>query len=281
LTNQSQSYRAAYQGIDGAYSQEAIHQYFKKQVHTIGCSTFEEVVRTVESGKAEYAFMPAENSIAGTIVQTFDLLLESTLSIIGEFYLPIHHNLMALPETHLKDIESVYSHPQALAQCAESIKRFGLKPIVDWDTAGSAKRILEESLQKAAAIAGNYAAEVYELQLLASNIEDIDHNTTRFFILSKQTSKRSKRNKTSILFTTRHAPGALVASMKEFSDRKINLTKIESRPDRKHPWHYIFYLDFEGHIEDPSVEKAMLNILKRAQMVKILGSYPCGDQHEG
>lgn len=279
MSRKNEQQRAAYQGIDGAYSQEAIFRFLDKQIPTIGCSTFEEVVRTVETGEAEFAFMPAENSIAGTIVQTYDLLLESTLSIVGEYYLPIHHNLMVLSDKNIDDIETVYSHPQALAQCAESIKRFGLKPIADWDTAGSAKRIGEENLSNAAAIASEHAAKVYKLKIIASNVEDVDHNTTRFFILSKQPARRGEHSKTSILFTTRHSPGALVASMKEFSDRNINLTKIESRPDRRHPWHYIFYLDFEGHVEDPPVEEALLNMLKRAQVVKILGSYPRGDQN--
>ncbi|MEE9170951.1 MAG: prephenate dehydratase [bacterium] len=279
--NKAPSYRAAYQGIDGAYSQEAIFRYFSEKVPTCGCANFEDVVAKVESGEAEFGFMPAENSIAGTIVQTYDLLLESTLSIIGEFYLPIHHNLMILPETNLDKVETVYSHPQALAQCAQSIRRFGLRPEAAWDTAGSAKKLREEALHNAAAIAGKQAAESYKLKCVASNIEDLDHNTTRFFILGKQAAKPGPQNKTSILFTTRHAPGELLAALKEFSDRKINLTKIESRPDRRHPWHYIFYLDVEGYLEDSPLEAAMFQLLKRARMVKILGSYPRGDQNGG
>ncbi|HHM24157.1 MAG TPA: ACT domain-containing protein, partial [Bacteroidetes bacterium] len=123
------------------------------------------------------------------------------------------------------------------------------------------------------------AAKVYGLKVLASNIEDLEHNTTRFFVLSKQGGEKARRNKTSILFTSRHEPGALVNCLQEFSSRGINLTKIESRPDRRRPWHYVFYLDFEGHLEDPPVEQALLSLLKRATLVKILGSYPMGDKN--
>ncbi len=272
------AYKAAYQGIDGAYSQEAVFQYFGEKVSTLGCTTFEEVVAAVERGVADYGFLPAENSAAGTIVQTYDLLLESTLSIVGEYYLPVHHNLMIHPDANLEDVEVVYSHPQALAQCAQTIKRFRMRPEATWDTAGSAKKLREEGLTHAAAIASAYAAQVYELKIVAAGIEDLDHNTTRFFILSKKPAAAARAHKTSILFSSKNEPGALVNCLQEFSSRRINLTKIESRPDRRHPWNYIFYLDFEGHIEDPPVEQALLNLLKRATLVKILGSYPMGDK---
>lgn len=270
------TYQAAYQGIAGAYSQEAIFRYFDDKVSTKGCEHFDEVVRLVEDDIAEYGFMPAENSIAGTIVQTYDLLLESTLNIIGEFYLPIHHNLMVLQEVDLKNVKKVYSHPQALAQCEQTIKQLGLRAEAAWDTAGSAKRLREETLREAAAIAGHQAAEVYDLKIVASNIEDLYHNTTRFFILSKKDPKPSRQHKTSILMTTKNAPGALVAGLRELAERNINLSKIESRPDRRQPWHYIFYLDFDGHIDDPPVKEAMIQLLKKSEMVKILGSYPSG-----
>ncbi|HHM24297.1 MAG TPA: bifunctional chorismate mutase/prephenate dehydratase, partial [Bacteroidetes bacterium] len=131
------SYVAAYQGIDGAYSQEAVFEYFGKEVPTLGCASFDEVVAAVESGEAQYGFLPAENSAAGTIVQTYDLLRESNLLIVGEHYLPVHHHLMVLPEVRLEDVKVVYSHPQALAQCAQTIRRFGFRAEATWATAGS------------------------------------------------------------------------------------------------------------------------------------------------
>lgn len=276
----TKGFHAAYQGIDGAFSQEAIFRYFDEKVTTCGCETFDEVIEKVELGVAKFGFMPAENSVAGTIVQTFDLLLDSNLTIIGEFYLPIHHNLMILSENKNKKIDVVYSHPQGLAQCAYFLKRFGYKSEAAWDTAGSAKKIRDENLLNAAAIASRQAAEAYHLEVIASNIEDVTHNTTRFFILGKKPAKPANKNKTSILFSSKHESGALMNCLREFAERKLNLTKIESRPDRRHPWHYIFYLDFDGHIEDPVVEQALLNLLKQATMVKILGSYPLGEKNE-
>lgn len=273
-------YQAAYQGIDGAFSQEAIFRYFGKKVKTLGCETFDEVIQKVEFGTAKFGFMPAENSVAGTIVQTFDLLLDSNLNITGEFYLPIHHNLMVLPENQNKAIKIVFSHPQGLAQCAQFINRQGYKPEAVWDTAGSAQKIRKEKLQDCAAIASKQAAAAYKLKIIASNIEDMEHNTTRFFILGKKSPKPAEKNKTSILFSTKHEPGALVKCLRQFSDRKLNMTKIESRPDRHHPWHYIFFLDFEGHIDDPPIAEALLYLLKSATLVKILGSYPLGDKYE-
>ena len=224
--------------------------------------------------------MPAENSVAGTIVQTFDLLLESNVSIIGEYYLPIHHNLLILPENKEEKITTVFSHPQALAQCANFLKRYGYKAEAVWDTAGSAQKIRNETLINAASIASKYAADVYQLKIIASNIEDMAHNTTRFFILSKKPATPAHKNKTSLLFSSKHEPGALMNCLQEFASQKINLTKIESRPDRRHPWHFIFYLDFVGHVEDEPVEQALLYLLKQAILVKILGSYPMGNTNE-
>ncbi len=278
MTPHSKSWVAAYQGIDGAFSQEAIFSYFNKQVPTCGLPTFDDVIEQVEAGEAQYGFLPAENSITGTIVQTYDLLLQSNLCIIGEYYLPIHHNLMILPDSNLESIQRVFSHPQALAQCAQYLKRLNTRTEVVWDTAGSAQKIRQENLADAAAIASHQAAKAYQLKIVAANIEDIVHNTTRFFVLSKQSAKAASHNKTSILFSVKHQPGSLVDCLQVFSAQGLNLSKIESRPDRQHPWHYIFYLDFEGHIDDPIVNQVLLHLLKRATMVKILGSYPLGDK---
>ncbi|HDL18841.1 MAG TPA: prephenate dehydratase [Bacteroidetes bacterium] len=279
MKSEKEVYSAAYQGIDGAYSQEAIFSYFGEKVKTCGCETFDEVIKKVELDEAKTGFLPAENSVAGTIVQTFDLLLESNLSITGEFYLPIHHNLLVLPDVDEKSIHTIYSHPQALAQCAQFIKRAGYHSQAVWDTAGSAREIRQKKITDGAAIASSQAAEAYQLKILTSNIEDVVHNTTRFFILGKHTAKPAEKNKTSLLFSTRHEPGSLMRCLQQFARREINLTKIESRPDRLHPWHYIFYLDFEGHVEDPVIEQALLHLLKQATLVKILGSYPMGEKY--
>ncbi len=269
-------WKAAFQGVPGAYSEEAIIKYFGREVPTKGFPTFDEAFAAVQNGQAELGFLPAENSTAGTITQTYDLLFDSNLSIVGEFFLRIHHNLLALPGTKMTDIQKVYSHPQGLAQCQGFLKKHAFEPVVEFDTAGSARKIREEKLQNAAAIASARAAEVYKLDILEKNIEDFATNTTRFFILSKKQGNPGKKNKTSIVFSIRHEPGELLRCLEEFATRNINLTKIESRPEKERPWHYVFYLDFEGYVEDPLVEKALVNLLKRAIFVKVLGSYPVG-----
>jgi len=269
-------WKAAFQGVPGAYSEEAIIKYFGEEVPTKGFPTFEEAFAAVQEGQAELGFLPAENSTAGTITKTYDLLFDSNLSIVGEFFLRIHHNLLALPGAELSEIQKVYSHPQGLAQCQGFLKKHAFEPVVEFDTAGSARKIRDENLKGAAAIASARAAEVYGLDILEKNIEDFATNTTRFFILSKGQAQPGEKNKTSIVFSIRHEPGELLRCLEEFATRAINLTKIESRPEKDRPWHYVFYLDFEGYVEDPPVEKALVNLLKRAIFVKVLGSYPVG-----
>jgi prephenate dehydratase len=269
-------WKAAFQGVPGAYSEEAIMKYFGEEVPTKGFPTFDEAFAAVQNDQAELGFLPAENSTAGTITQTYDLLFDSNLSIVGEFFLRIHHNLLALPGTEMETIQRVYSHPQGLAQCQGFLKKHAFEPVVEFDTAGSARKIRDENMTDAAAIASARAAEVYGLSILEKNIEDFDTNTTRFFILSKGQAQPSEKNKTSIVFSIRHEPGELLRCLEEFATRNINLTKIESRPEKERPWHYVFYLDFEGYVEDPPVEKALVNLLKRAIFVKVLGSYPVG-----
>ena len=266
----------AYQGEKGAYSEEAIIQCFGSEVDTCGFETSEEVVEAVQANKAEFGFLPAENSIAGTITQTYDLLLESKLTIVGEYYFRIHHNLLALPGVSIAEITNVYSHPHALAQCQQFLKKYSLKPLPEWDTAGSARKIRQENLLTSAAIASKRAAQIHNLQVLFESIEDVSHNTTRFFILGKGEVARAEKSKTSILFSVRDTPGALLHCLEVFATYGLNLTKIESRPERNRPWHYIFYLDFEGYIEDQPVEQALVQLLKRALFVKVLGSYPEG-----
>lgn len=269
-------WKAAFQGVPGAYSEEAIMKYFGEEVVTKGFPTFDEAFAAVQENRAEVGFLPAENSTAGTVTQTYDLLFDSNLSIVGEFFLRIHHNLLVLPGTKLSDVKRVYSHPQGLAQCQGFLKKHSFDPVVEFDTAGSARKIRDENLRSAAAIASARAAEVYGLEILEKHIEDFATNTTRFFILSKKPAKPGEKNKTSIVFSIRHEPGELLRCLEEFASRNINLTKIESRPEKLRPWHYIFYLDFEGFVEDPPIEKALVNLLKRAIFVKVLGSYPVG-----
>lgn len=266
--------RVAFQGIPGAYSEQAIHQHYGSGVETVPCSSFGELFTLVETGEVDQAVLPVENAQAGTVSQSYELLMEHDVRVQGEIILHVHHALLAPKGTALADIKRVRSHPQALAQCEQFLRRYELQPEPWYDTAGSARDLAAAPIPGVAAIASHLAAELYDLQVLEPNIEDVPHNFTRFFILGLEDAARSERSKTSLVFATRHRPAALYECLREFADRGINLTKIESRPRRNRPWEYIFYLDFEGHWQDPVCESALVALLRRASFVKMLGSYP-------
>jgi prephenate dehydratase len=264
----------AFQGEKGAYSEEAIHQFFGSEVETLPCRRFENIFEAAESGAANYGALPVENSTAGSILQAYDLLLDHDLRIWGEVILRVRHALLAPSSTAFADIERVRSHPQALAQCERYLSSHGWTPEIVYDTAGSARDLAAEPEPGVAAIASRLAGQLYALEELDYGIEDSFYNYTRFFVLSHQDPPRTQRNKTSLIFTTRHQPGALYECMGEFAKRRINLTKIESRPRLNRPWQYVFYLDFEGHCQDPECEAAIVGLLRRSSFVKLLGSYP-------
>lgn len=264
----------AFQGENGAYSQEAAYQFFGAKVDTLPCRTFEDIFLVVEEGQADYGILPVENSSAGSINQAYDLLLERDLKIWGEVFLRVRHCLLANSGTRLEDVRRVRSHPQALAQCERFLARHGMEPVPAYDTAGSAKDLATAPEPGVAVIANSLAARLYGLEVLVTEIEDLPFNYTRFFVLGHEDPPRAERNKTSVIFATRHVPGALYACLGEFAQRGLNLTKLESRPRRNKPWHYIFYLDFEGHRQDPPCAEALLGLLHKATFLKLLGSYP-------
>ena len=270
----------AFQGENGAYSQEAAHQFFGAEVDTLPCRTFEDIFLAVEEGRADYGILPIENSAAGSINKAYDLLLERDLKIWGEVFLRVRHCLLANPGTKLEDVRWVRSHPQALAQCERFLARHGMEPVPAYDTAGSAKDLAAAPEPGTAVIANALAARLYGLEVLSTGIEDLPFNYTRFFILGHEDPPRAERNKTSVVFATRHVPGALYACLGEFAQRGLNLTKLESRPRRNKPWHYIFYLDFEGHWQDPPCAEALLGLLHKATFLKLLGSYPAATLEE-
>jgi prephenate dehydratase len=188
--------------------------------------------------------------------------------------LHVHHALLAPPGTKMTDLKYVRSHPQALAQCEQFLRRNKLKPIPWYDTAGAAHDLSSEPLPETGAIASELAGQLYNLDVLAATIEDVMFNFTRFFVLGHDDPPRAEYNKTSIVFATRHRPAALYDCLGEFASRGLNLTKIESRPRRNRPWEPVFYLDFEGHWQDPICQEALARLLQRASFVKMLGSYP-------
>jgi len=228
----------------------------------------------VEQDEAQFGVVPIENSLEGSISRAYDLLLDSSLKVCGEAELRVVHCLIANPGARLDLIRRIYSHPQALGQCQAFLKHLDCEIIPTYDTAGSVKMIKEKGITDGGAIASVRAAEIYGMDIIAREIEDNPNNFTRFFVLSKQDSPPSGNDKTSIVFSVRHRPGALYEFLKELTAKNINLTKIESRPTRQKPWEYNFYLDFEGHWMDEAPREALEKLKNSSIFVKVLGSYP-------
>jgi prephenate dehydratase len=270
-----QSQRVAFQGEPGAYGEIAALDYFPK-AKLLPAKSFQTVFEMLESGKADFAVVPIENSIEGSINETYDLLLKTSMVVYGEIYQRIRHCLIANPGTSNSEIRSVYSHPQALAQCRAYLQKKGLEPIPTYDTAGAVKLVKQEKMIQAAAIASKRAANLYGMRILEESIEDKKNNYTRFLILSNVQSKPTGHDGTSIIFSVRHTPGALYGILEEFAKRRINLTKIESRPTKEVPWEYNFYVDFEGHSHDKEIKELIKAVKKKTLYIKILGSYKRG-----
>ena len=231
----------------------------------------------MEGGSVDFGIVPVENSLEGTVSQTYDMLLQSPLKISGETKVRITHCLLALPRTKLGDIGKVISHPQALAQCSKFLD--GLNAAIEpaYDTAGSAKLIREKKLRGVAAIASEGAASLYALHIVRSGIEDDAENYTRFIVVGNNDAGPTGKDKTSIVFTTKHTAGSLHKALGELAVRGINLTKIESRPIRGTPWEYNFFVDFEGHRMDQTSSDALRALESSSTFVKVLGSYPRAD----
>ena len=264
----------AFQGVRGAYSEEAIYQFFGSDVETLPCQSFQGIFEAVESREADYGMQPIENSTAGSINRAYDLLQSHDLRVWGEVILRVRHALLAPEGMTLAEVERVRSQPEALAQCKRYLHNHGWSSETTYDTAGSARDLAANPEPGVAAIASRLAGELYGMEVLEEGIEDFEFNYTRFFVLSREAPSRAQRNKTSIIFTTPHEPGALYECLGEFAKRSVNLAKIESRPRLNRPWQYIFYLDFEGHCQDPECEAALMALLRRSLFVKLLGSYP-------
>jgi prephenate dehydratase len=264
----------AFQGEPGAYSEQAVREHFGTETATLPCRTFTEMFDAVHNGRATQIMLPVENSLAGMVIPAYDMLVDHDLRVQAEVIVRVEHCLMAPAGAQLNEITHVMSHHQALAQCENNIRRQGLIPVDHYDTAGAARDLANHPQPGMAAIASALAAETYNLEILVHNFEDMDFNFTRFFVLGKLDPPRQEPCKTSIIFTTRHVPGALYTVLGELADRGINLTKIESRPRRNRPWHYRFFVDFEGHEDDEVVQEAMLGILKQSSFLQVLGSYP-------
>ena len=264
----------AFQGERGAYSEQAVRRHFGPAVTALACHSFVDIFEAIHQGQAGHGMLPVENSVAGTVVPAYDQLMDHDLRIQAEIILKVEHCLMAAPGAKLEAVERAISHPQALAQCERTLRQLGIEPVSHYDTAGAARDLAAEPQANTAAVASALAAESYGLEILVRNLEDLPFNYTRFFVLGLSDPPRKDPSKTSIVFTTGHEPGALHAVLGELAQQDLNMTKIESRPRRNRPWHYLFYVDFEGHVDDPGVQTALMGILKRASLLKVLGSYP-------
>lgn len=265
----------AIQGIKGSFHHIVSQQFFEKPVDVIECLTFDRVVESLISKESDAVIMALENSIAGSIIPNYALIDNHNLHIVGEHYLDIQHCLMALPNQTIEDIKEVYSHPMALLQCKEFFKDYPhIKLVEDKDTAEVAERIHNNKLKHIGAIASAYAAEIFELDILAHSIQSIKHNETRFVVVKRTNSEypEAEINKASLKFVADHKRGSLATVLNVMSDCKLNLTKIQSLPIIETPWKYAFFVDvtFETY-QDFAKAKSILNIM--TQGLKILGEY--------
>jgi prephenate dehydratase len=269
----------AFQGEHGAFSEEACRLHFGAEVRTLPCRTFEDIFAAVEGGQADYGTVPVENSTAGSINKSFDLLLDHDLKLHGEILLRVHHNLLTVPGSAAA-LTQVRSHPQALAQCESYLNRHKYAAVPWYDTAGSAKDLAADPAPGVGVIASKLAAEFYGLEIVDEHIEDMPNNYTRFFVVGRGDPPRAANCKTTLVFAVPNTPGSLFQALGEFANRHVNLTKLESRPRRNRPWQYVFYVDLDGHWQDPAISAAVVSLLNRAAFVKLLGSYPAAQPLE-
>jgi|SRR5579863_417016 len=275
----------AFQGERGAFSEEAARRLAGSEVLVLPCNRFEDVFRALKDGRAGGAAVPIENTLAGSVHENYDHLVNFEFPIVGEASVRIVHNLIAPEGVPFSRIKRVYSHPVALNQCLDFFAKYPkLERIPFYDTAGSVKMVMEKGLTDAAAIASAVAAENYGGRILRRSIESDRQNFTRFFLL--RTPEFARRHplkpkdhaawKTTVVFSTRNIPGALFRALSAFALRDLNLTKIESRPLRGKPWEYLFYLDFLDRVDSPNARNALNHLRELADFLRILGCYPKG-----
>jgi chorismate mutase/prephenate dehydratase len=267
--------RVAFLGPLGTFSHIAARNCFGSSAEFLPQPGFQDVIAETEKGNADYGVLPIENSTEGPLGEPLDLLVQSSLSIYGETYVQVHHCLLS--HTPLGEIEKVYSLPTVFRQCHGWLRNN--LPKVELLEAGSTASAAERAAKEpgSAAVATAICAELYNLDLIAENIEDLSHNRTRFAILGNRRTAPTGRDKTSLLFSTKHEPGTLHRALEVFERARLNLTMIQSRPNRRTPWEYIFFLDFTGHQEEERVKKALSELKGVTTYLKILGSYAEGE----
>ena len=263
----------AYLGPEGTFSEAAAVKHFGHAAKGLPCASIDEVFRSVERGEAHYGVAPVENSTEGAVSRTLDLMLGTSLNICGEVLLRVRQHLMRKLPT-LQGIQVVYSHAQSLAQCHEWLaKNLPGVETVPVSSNGEAARLASED-PHAGAIGSELAAEHYGLHIIGRDIEDDANNTTRFLVLGREMVAPSGRDKTSVVLSTKNRPGALLDILTPLSERRIGLTKLESRPARNGAWEYVFYLDLEGHRDNVDIQDALADLEARCAFLKVLGAYP-------
>ena len=269
--------RVAFQGAQGAHTTIAINKAFAGQnVEPVSYPTYEMAFEAVENHECDYAVIPMENSMQGSIHSNYYLLARKFLYIINEVYVPIHYSLIGLPGAKIEDISLVISHPGALDVCRGYVETMPGKPAIEtvYDSAGSVEMLLNFSNPETAMIGSKSIADFHQLAILDENIEDDMNNVTRYNVFSREPVNPGPEGKTTLVFTTNHRPGALLDAMKVFADRNLDLTKIESRPLPDQPYEYMFYADVQGPISDPIVKEAIDDLEHyHAPWIRVLGSY--------
>jgi chorismate mutase/prephenate dehydratase len=262
-----------YLGPEATNTHMACLDHFGSSIRAMPKDNIPDVFEAVERGEASHGVVPIENSTEGSVNRTLDMFIESEVKICGEIMMRVSHDLLS-SEGRPEGIRKIYSHPQALGQCKKWLrKNLPSIPLIETvSTAKAAQMAAEDS--SAGAIASSLASRLYGLKVVKSQIEDYFHNYTRFLVLGRQSAERTGRDKTSILFSISHAPGTLYQALMHFSQRGINLTKIESRPVRDRAWEYVFFIDFEGHIKDEPIMELLTELEKKIPFLKVLGSYP-------
>lgn len=278
--------RVGYQGMPGAYSEEALLA-FAPEAEPVSYRTLQDLFPALVGGEIDRAFVPVENSHAGSVVEAYDLMLQHPVTIEAEWVHPVHHYLWGLPHATRADIRRVYSHPQALAQSAAFLRAAGLDIEPYYDTAGAARMVAEEGDPTRAAVAGGLAGERYGLVALAEGIETSADNATRFMLLApgewtaERTVQAEGPGRTTLVFATEHRPGALVRALSTFSRQQVNLSHLESRPSRERPWEYHFITELDGYAHDAPLRTALMELRRLNPMVRVLGSYPRAPQTGG
>jgi len=266
----------AYLGPQGTFSEEAALKRFGSVVTALPCTSIDDVFRKVESGGAGYGVVPVENSTEGAVGRTLDLLLQTPLKVCGEVALPIHQLLLAR-HSDLSRIKKIYSHPQSFSQCHEwlnvNLPHLTGEARINAASNADAARLASQD-ENAAAVAGKKAGEVYGLTVCATNIEDDPNNTTRFLVIGAQEVAASGKDKTSLVMSTRNRPGAIHELLAPLAQHGVSMSRLESRPSRAGLWEYVFFMDIEGHQQDPKVAQALQELRELAAFLKVLGSYP-------